>query len=160
MLLSLAKEILPPITSAGFAAGGSVLDHRFGKGDAYTLGVEDEYMLLRPIAARCALAGLRVSETLGLTWADVDFNARTITVRRQLRTNGNLVPTKTISSSAPVSLLPALERELRTHRTRQRETRSAVRASRRSGIQHHPWESGVPTKRAPRPFSTQATRWV
>ena len=32
MLLSLAKQIHPPITSAGFAAGGSVLDHRFGKG--------------------------------------------------------------------------------------------------------------------------------
>jgi hypothetical protein len=34
MLLSLAKQIHQPITSAGFAAGGSVLDHRFGKGDA------------------------------------------------------------------------------------------------------------------------------
>jgi glutamate---cysteine ligase / carboxylate-amine ligase len=29
-----------------FAAGGSVLDHAFGKGDPYTLGVEEEYMLL------------------------------------------------------------------------------------------------------------------
>ena len=27
-------------------AGGSVLDHRFGKSDPYTLGVEEEYMLL------------------------------------------------------------------------------------------------------------------
>jgi hypothetical protein len=50
MLLSLAKQIHPPITSAGFAAGGSVLDHRFGKGDAHTLSVEEEYMLL---AAAC-----------------------------------------------------------------------------------------------------------
>jgi hypothetical protein len=48
MLLSLAKQIHPPITSAGFAAGASVLDHRLGKGDAYTLGVEEEYMLLDP----------------------------------------------------------------------------------------------------------------
>src|SRR5205814_5166653 len=31
---------------AGFATGGSVLDHVFGKGDPYTLGVEEEYMLL------------------------------------------------------------------------------------------------------------------
>ena len=31
---------------AGFAAGGSVLDHNFGKGEPYTLGVEEEYMLL------------------------------------------------------------------------------------------------------------------
>ncbi|MEX2211678.1 MAG: carboxylate-amine ligase [Gaiellaceae bacterium] len=30
----------------GFAAGGSVLEHRFGQSDPYTLGVEEEYMLL------------------------------------------------------------------------------------------------------------------
>jgi carboxylate-amine ligase len=41
------KQIYPAsITGKGFAAGGSVLDHRFGKGDPYTLGVEEEYMLL------------------------------------------------------------------------------------------------------------------
>jgi glutamate---cysteine ligase / carboxylate-amine ligase len=34
------------ITDGGFAAGGSVLDHRFGRSDPYTLGVEEEYMLL------------------------------------------------------------------------------------------------------------------
>jgi integrase len=73
----------------------------------------------RPIAACCALAGLRLSEALGLTWANVDFNARTITVTGQLGRGGNRVPTKTISSNAPVPLLPALERELRAHRSRQ-----------------------------------------
>jgi len=43
------KQIYPPsITGkgAGFARGGSVLDHSFGKSDPYTLGVEEEYMLL------------------------------------------------------------------------------------------------------------------
>jgi carboxylate-amine ligase len=43
------KQVTPPsITGkgAGFAAGGSVLDHNFGQGDPYTLGVEEEYMLL------------------------------------------------------------------------------------------------------------------
>jgi carboxylate-amine ligase len=43
------KQVMPPsITGkgAGFAQGGSVLDHRFGDSDAYTLGVEEEYMLL------------------------------------------------------------------------------------------------------------------
>jgi carboxylate-amine ligase len=43
------KQIYPPsITGKGsvFAIGGSVLDHAFGKGDPYTLGVEEEYMLL------------------------------------------------------------------------------------------------------------------
>jgi len=34
MLLSLEKQIYPPITSAGLAAVGSVFDNRFGKGDA------------------------------------------------------------------------------------------------------------------------------
>jgi carboxylate-amine ligase len=43
------KQIYPPsITGKGsrFAAGGSVLNHSFGKSDPYTLGVEEEYMLL------------------------------------------------------------------------------------------------------------------
>jgi glutamate---cysteine ligase / carboxylate-amine ligase len=43
------KQVTPPsITGkgAGFAQGGSVLDHRFGAGEPYTLGVEEEYMLL------------------------------------------------------------------------------------------------------------------
>ncbi|HEV8603317.1 MAG TPA: carboxylate-amine ligase [Gaiellaceae bacterium] len=41
------KQIYPAsITGDGFAAGGSVLDHAFGQGEPYTLGVEEEYMLL------------------------------------------------------------------------------------------------------------------
>jgi glutamate---cysteine ligase / carboxylate-amine ligase len=49
----MSKQIFPAsITGKGdgrsFAAGGSVLDHRFGAGDPYTLGVEEEYMLLDP----------------------------------------------------------------------------------------------------------------
>jgi carboxylate-amine ligase len=41
------KQIYPAsITGKGFASGGSVLDHSFGKGEPYTLGVEEEYMLL------------------------------------------------------------------------------------------------------------------
>src|SRR5207302_10811413 len=45
----MTKQIYPPsITGKGsrFPAGGSVLDHAFGKSDPYTLGVEEEYMLL------------------------------------------------------------------------------------------------------------------
>ncbi len=43
------KELYPAsITGDSFAAGGSVLDHRFGEGDPFTLGVEEEYMLLDP----------------------------------------------------------------------------------------------------------------
>ncbi len=43
------KQIYPAsITGKGsrFAEGGSVLDHAFGKSDPFTLGVEEEYMLL------------------------------------------------------------------------------------------------------------------
>jgi carboxylate-amine ligase len=41
------KQIYPAtITGKSFAPGGSVLDHNFGQGDPYTLGVEEEYMLL------------------------------------------------------------------------------------------------------------------
>jgi carboxylate-amine ligase len=41
------KQAFPPsITGKGAAYSGSVLDHAFGKGDAYTLGVEEEYQLL------------------------------------------------------------------------------------------------------------------
>src|SRR3989440_10255724 len=41
------KQIYPAtITGKSFAPGGSVLEHRFGDSDPYTLGVEEEYMLL------------------------------------------------------------------------------------------------------------------
>jgi carboxylate-amine ligase len=41
------KVIFPAtITGNSFAPGGSVLDHAFGESDPYTLGVEEEYMLL------------------------------------------------------------------------------------------------------------------
>jgi carboxylate-amine ligase len=43
------KQIYPDsITGKGFAAGGSVLDHKFGQSPPFTLGVEEEYMLLDP----------------------------------------------------------------------------------------------------------------
>ena len=41
------KQAWPPsITGDGLGPAGSVLDHQFGQGEAYTLGVEEEYMLL------------------------------------------------------------------------------------------------------------------
>src|SRR5216683_7564463 len=47
----MTEQLTPPsITGkgSGFAYGASVLDHAFGKSDAFTLGVEEEYMLLDP----------------------------------------------------------------------------------------------------------------
>jgi carboxylate-amine ligase len=41
------KQIYPQsITGKSAVHGGSVLEHKFGESDAYTLGVEEEYMLL------------------------------------------------------------------------------------------------------------------
>jgi len=41
------KQAFPPsITGKGAVSAGSVFDHRFGAGDPYTLGVEEEYQLL------------------------------------------------------------------------------------------------------------------
>jgi carboxylate-amine ligase len=43
------EQLYPPsITGLDFAAGGSVLEHAYGQSDAFTLGVEEEYMLLDP----------------------------------------------------------------------------------------------------------------
>src|SRR4029078_1531312 len=45
----MTDSLIPPsITGKGssFPPGGSVLDHAFGQSDPYTLGVEEEYMLL------------------------------------------------------------------------------------------------------------------
>ena len=43
------KQVVPPsITGLLDAVPASVRDHRFGNGDPYTLGVEEEYMILDP----------------------------------------------------------------------------------------------------------------
>jgi glutamate---cysteine ligase / carboxylate-amine ligase len=43
------KQLYPAsITGGSFASGGSVLEHKYGQSDPFTLGVEEEYMLLDP----------------------------------------------------------------------------------------------------------------
>ena len=43
------KQVVPPsITGLEGVAAASVVDHRFGDSEPYTLGVEEEYMLLDP----------------------------------------------------------------------------------------------------------------
>jgi integrase len=61
----------------------------------------------RPVVACCTFAALRISEALGLTWRDVDFDANTLTIRGQLGTDGTVVPVKSAASAATVPLLPA-----------------------------------------------------
>jgi integrase len=70
--------------------------------------------------------GLRQGEALGLTWADVDFVSRVLTVRRTLqRYDGayHLDEPKTQRSHRTVSLPAPLVDALRQHRVRQAEER-------------------------------------
>ena len=80
----------------------------------------------RPVVYVCLYAGLRISETLGLLWADIDLKAGTISVERQLAPTGERVYLKTPASEATVRMLPALRRELAAHRTRQAERNLAL----------------------------------
>jgi carboxylate-amine ligase len=46
-----SKQLIPAtITGESFAAGGSVHDHRFGGTRQFTLGVEEEFMLVDPVS--------------------------------------------------------------------------------------------------------------
>ena len=62
----------------------------------------------RPIAACCAFAGVRVSEALALTWADVDLDTGML----------HVPGTKTAASKDDVPMIPELVAELRAHRAR------------------------------------------
>lgn len=76
---------------------------------------------------RLALAtGLRQSETLGLTWADIDLDAETLLVRQTLQAIGKqfrMLPPKTQKSRRTVDLSKATVRMLRTHRAAQASER-------------------------------------
>jgi integrase len=76
----------------------------------------DEY---RPVGAVLGYAGLRISECLAVRWRDLDLDAGRLSVAAQVDRAGRTVPLKTAASAATVDLLPALVRELRTHRARQ-----------------------------------------
>jgi integrase len=85
--------------------------------DALLADLGDEF---RPIAATCAFAALRISEALGLTWGDIDFQAGTLSISKQLSRDGKeLVPLKTRSSEAVLSMPGPLAAGLRAHRDRQ-----------------------------------------
>jgi integrase len=79
--------------------------------------------VFRPVIVTCATTGLRISEALGLRWRDIDLDAGSIQVCRQLdddlTTRDDL---KSPASRATVRILPALDRELRALRAGQAET--------------------------------------
>ena len=70
----------------------------------------------RPILATAAFSGLRLGELCGLTWADVDFEAGLIRVRKQLDRDGNRVEPKTAQAKRDVVLMPSLAPLLRRHK--------------------------------------------
>ena len=73
--------------------------------------------------------GLRQGECLGLRWADVDFEAGTVTVANQMqRVDGHLtlVPPKSEASRRTLPLPEPAVRALRNHRRRQLEDRVAA----------------------------------
>lgn len=93
----------------------------------YLTASESELLLsklgdtFRPVMYVCLFAGLRISETLGLRWRDVDLKAEAINVEQQLGTEGERVPVETRASAAAVPMLPAVRRELVAYRARQAE---------------------------------------
>lgn len=70
----------------------------------------------RPLLATAIFTGLRRGELLGLVWADVDFEAGLVRVRKQLDLDGARVTPKTPQAVREVVLMPALGRILREHR--------------------------------------------
>ena len=69
----------------------------------------------RNVLATAIFTGLRQSELLGLTWADVDLGAGIIRVRRQLDRGGGYSEPKTPRSKRDVVLMPSLVTLLREH---------------------------------------------
>jgi integrase len=64
-------------------------------------------------AIACGLfSGLRLSELLGLTWADVDLGEHVLKVRYQLSRQGERVALKTLAARRDVILMSQLAREL------------------------------------------------
>jgi integrase len=72
-----------------------------------------------PILTLCGWCGLRVSESLAVAWRDLDLEAGTLTVERQLGDDGSRVDLKTRQSHATVDLLPVVMTALKAHRRAQ-----------------------------------------
>ena len=67
----------------------------------------------RPLFELLAYTGLRIGEALGLTWADIDFDAALIRVHRQLTRHRVHGPLKTPAGRREVVLAPAVAKLLR-----------------------------------------------
>lgn len=68
-----------------------------------------------------AFTGMRISEALGLTWADIDFEGGSVNVRRQLSharrgEPAKRIPLKTEAGERQIDLAPKMLQALRVHR--------------------------------------------
>jgi integrase len=75
----------------------------------------------RSMVTTAVFTGLRISELLGLAWADIDFDEETIHVRNQLSRGSadepaRLVPLKSDAGERDAYLMPELAAVLRRHR--------------------------------------------
>ncbi len=99
----------------------------------------------RPLLLTGAYTGMRLSEVLGLSWDDVDFNAGVIHVRHQLARGRrgvppHRIPPKTRASVREIPLLPQLAAVLRQHKRSSRFTRGCdyvFATSRGTAFLHH-----------------------
>src|SRR6266545_2800475 len=99
----------------------------------------------RPLLVTGAYTGMRLSEVLGLSWDDVDFNAGVIHVRHQLARGRrgvppHRIPPKTCASVREIPLLPQLAAVLRQHKRDSHYTSSSdyvFATSRGSAFLHH-----------------------
>jgi integrase len=90
--------------------------------EARTLLAAAQHDRLYPLYAVAIALGLRRSEALGLSWADVDLVGRTLTIRQTLhRSGGHLVlfPPKTARSRRTIPLPALCADALRAHQQRQ-----------------------------------------
>jgi integrase len=72
--------------------------------------------------ALAGYAGLRLGEIRALTWAEIDFEAGTLTVRRSLLPDGTPKTPKTDAGTRTIPLLPALRRLVIAWKLRSRST--------------------------------------
>lgn len=70
----------------------------------------------RAVLSTAIFTGMRLSELLGLTWGEIDFDAGFVRVRKQLARTGERVEPKTPQAKRDVVLMPELARILRAYR--------------------------------------------
>jgi integrase len=80
--------------------------------------IEHAPLRYRAVIATALFSGMRASELLGLTWADVDFGTQEIHVRAQMGRDGVRRWLKTDNGARDIVLMPALASVLRENKLR------------------------------------------